>query len=221
MKKIYGIDLLKIIAANFLLIFSGWPYFSMTGINNPTWYCCILIQCYIVFFILIKAIKAEKIRPYLFVPVAVFSFIFYKIGIIQNNTFRGLSSFFIGCCLCGIYKHVSIKRNVFFVLFLISVCLIAYKQRVIFFISMFAALILLVTQINFPASLHEFSRVSFEVFIWHSPLMDAENILLSSLSLPSPQRSYLSMFIFTFFVWLWAWIIYRYLEIPINKFLKF
>ena len=126
MKKIYGIDLLKIIAANFLLIFSGWPYFSMTGINNPTWYCCILIQCYIVFFILIKAIKAEKIRPYLFVLVSVFSFIFYKIGIIQNSTFRGLSSFFIGCCLCGIYKHVSIKRNVFFVLFLISVCLLKF-----------------------------------------------------------------------------------------------
>lgn len=37
----------KSMITNFLLLFAGYPYMNMRGINNPLWYVCVLIQCII------------------------------------------------------------------------------------------------------------------------------------------------------------------------------
>jgi len=221
----------KTLAANFLLIFSGWPYFSMLGINNPTWYCCVLIQCYIVFFILMKLTERfsddpEKIQRYLFIIIALSSYFFCRLGIIQGSTFRGLEAFFIGCFLCRIYSRIIMNRNMILILSLLSLVsliaalLIPSQQRRILLFGMFPPLILLSTRIDFRARLHEFAQVSFEVFIWHAPLIFFEKMIMRILEIPNFDRTYTSMIIFTAGVWLFSWIMYNFIEMPINKFLS-
>ena len=66
LSSIYNV---KTLFANFLLLFRGWGVFDMMGINNPTWYLCILIQCYIVFYVIIYIQKQRLRRDILFVYI--------------------------------------------------------------------------------------------------------------------------------------------------------
>ena len=52
---------IKTLFANFFLLFSGWRPFVMMGINNPTWYLCVLIQCYLLFYV-VQFITEKKKR---------------------------------------------------------------------------------------------------------------------------------------------------------------
>ena len=60
------------------------------------------------------------------------------------------------------------------------------------------------------------SKMSFDVYIWHYPLMALEQLLLNILG-TTLCRSYLSMVMFTLVVWVFAYLLYRYIETPINK----
>lgn len=96
------------IITSLLLIHQGWIYEMLPAINNPTWYLCVLILCYIIFY-LIKAI-CRKIgiclekRWILYVIIVLISAYALHTNIslpfFRLSSQRGYSSFFMGCLLC-------------------------------------------------------------------------------------------------------------------------
>ena len=162
---------------------------------------------------------------YLFIAVIICMYPFYRFNLVEGSTFRGVKAFFIGCCLCEIYNRVVIKRSMILFLSLLSslsliaALIIPSQQLRIFLFGMFPSLVLLATQIDCWNWFHEFAQVSFEVFIWHSPLMAFEKMIIRIFELPHFERTYASMIIFTIGVWLFSWIMYKFVEKPINRFL--
>lgn len=186
---------IKAVTANFLLLFSGYPFFSMIGYNNPTWYIAILIQCYAVFYLLKYITNKLHIRFLfvcsLFVALAV---ILNKFSLLYDNSFRGFETFFIGVIICDIsenYKaiiqRVKIAQNKKFVsaflslVIIIALCSIFFfpkYQRIALVFGIFPETIILsflYRDVKINSKIRSVFKclcgVSFEVYIWHYPLM--------------------------------------------------
>ena len=100
-------------------------------------------------------------------------------------------------------------------------CIPSQQRRIVTFIA-FPALVMLCTwwEGRITDKAEQFiallGKMSFEVYIWHYPLMALEQMVLR-VSGYEVYRSYLSMLTFTLMVWLIAYPIYRYVEVPINR----
>ena len=219
----------KTLMANFLLIFSGWPYFSMIGINNPTWYLCILVQCYLMYYFL-RWIK-EKLQVCWVIVTAVLVVLVFlgkNTGVMQSSTFRGMEAFFIGVSLCEIKDKISKKMWVAGCACLISLALLILlpsQQRRIVVLIVFPVLILLSAWWDCAENqavhrtANQLSRISFEVYIWHYPLMALEQMIARVWGF-EVKRTYFSMLSFTLLIWLLAWPLYKYVERPINEMIR-
>ena len=106
------LDVPKIIRG-LLLVDRGYIY-SGLSINNPTWFCTILLYCDALFYF-VKCLDMEfkKInKVYIYILITVFYAIFYKssaITVIYVPFFnydmnRGGAAFFIGCLLFHVFK---------------------------------------------------------------------------------------------------------------------
>ena len=229
---------IKAIISNLLLLFRGWPFLSMIGINNPTWYLCILIQCYIGFFILLKVVPGKVI------PNWVLFFLCSIIALILNEfvfawiSFRGFGCFFLGVAECAFLERPKTRsfldKPLVAKVSLIASCLVVFLsvflivakendplQRYICILALYPSVIYIFhCVVPFEsATISLFGAVSFEVYIWHSPLMDLEKLILGSTGL-SIVRSYWTMLGFAVTVWIIGFIFYMILEKPINKGLK-
>lgn len=93
------------VIASLLLFHQGWAIEIVPAVNNPTWYLCVLILCYIVYYC-INYFAFEK-RMFGFVLIVIISTVSFKLGIslpfFRLLTQRGYSSFlldalYIYCC---------------------------------------------------------------------------------------------------------------------------
>lgn len=216
----------KTLCANFLLIFSGWPYFSMMGINNPTWYLCVLIQCYLAFYLIEWMSGKLKInRVWFDGAMVILVFGLYRFNLVADSTYRGIGAFSVGLILCGVKDKVPKKKWIPIALLASSVALLvvfpSQQRRIATFIAFPALVILCVWwkgKISEKAEklMELLSKMSFEVYIWHYPMMALEQMLLK-ISGYEFCRSYLTMIVFALVVWLLAYPLYKYIEVPINR----
>ena len=234
---------IKAVTANFLLLFSGYPFFSMIGYNNPTWYIAILIQCYAVFYLLKYITNKLHIRFLfvcsLFVALAV---ILNKFSLLYDNSFRGFETFFIGVIICDIsenYKaiiqRVKIAQNKKFVsaflslVIIIALCSIFFfpkYQRIALVFGIFPETIILsflYRDVKINSKIRSVFKclcgVSFEVYIWHYPLMATVQLIFKETG-RSLDHTYLTLIVFSIIVWIISFFIYRFLEQPINKLIR-
>lgn len=220
---------MKTLIANIMLIFSGWPYFSMTGINNPTWYLCVLIQCYFLFYAFLWLCYRMKLNRVLVVALLLcVVFMLHRHGVLERNSFRGFESFFIGVALCDLRNQIPQKKCAALFLFLVSLVLLVFlssMQRRILVLITFPSLVLLSTWYGgmkneaVQRMISQMGKMSFDVYIWHYPLMAFERMLMRVFNFEF-ERTYLLMTGFTLIIWLLAWPLHRFVERPINKMIR-
>jgi len=234
---------IKTLVANFLLLFSGYPFFSMTGYNNPTWYIAILIQCYAVFYIL-KYITNKLHIKFLFTvsTLIIVVIVLKELSLFCYDSFRGFESFFIGVIVCdlaenqkAIVKKVKIIKNKKLLTILLSITIIITfssifiipkYQRIALVFGVYPEIVIISylyrnVRLNSKvcSAFKLLCGISFEVYIWHYPFMATIQLILQNMDY-GIAHGYFTMAIFTLAVWLICLFIYRFIEQPINKFIK-
>lgn len=226
----------KAIIANLFLVFRGWPYFNMLGINNPTWYLCVLIQCYMVFYLFIWFCKNDRIRRMvLFGMCAALACLLGKAGFIQYASYRGLECFFMGAFGCAFLEmpfsskllekkwiNAALFAGAVVIMLIAIILMMKYtshnRQRQLMVAGICPWLILIA--FCFREAKMRFARylggVAFEVYIWHSPMFAAEKLVMSITGL-SFTRSYGTMVFMTLIIWLFCWVVYKFVEIPVSR----
>lgn len=230
----------KVLVANFALLFAGYPYFEMLGINNPTWYICVLIQCYILYYIfeyILKKIEINNknlIRMINYMVIIAIAVIMYHSGVLSELSFRGIVSFSIGILICILNQmlnnnnYINEKnKNLFsLILFILAVIscgtiLLGMNQRWVLQFLVFPFFVWSLSNAEVPkvAMVPQLGDISFEVYIIHYPLMVLLQLFLD-ITRYSMKHSYLTMMIFLIIVWGIAWVMWKYIDLPIRKKVK-
>ena len=226
----------KTLVASFCLLFAGYPYFGMLGINNPVWYVCILVQCYIMYYLiewlLIKASanKINSIRVFVYTFVVIASFGTFRLGFLNEASFRGITSFSIGVLIC-IGNKILRDRNIIndnnskyiglislvLTLALCGVVFLGINQRWVLQYLVFPALVFGLINLNIeaPKVISKLGNISFEVYVFHYPLMVLIQ-LISEITCFYITHSYLTMILFLVFVWIVAWLMWKFLDLPLR-----
>lgn len=221
----------KSIIANFGLLFVGYPYFNMVGVNNPLWYVCILIQCYLLFYISSWLIHKYKLNSFViyFIFTAVSLYLYYYTSIPIKITLRGISSFNIGLLLFYIRRYINsgLKKKkitiMCLILSLLSLSMLFYvpKHRPILQLVTYPSLILGFSNIKIKEGLINchIGDISFLVYIWHCPLMLLFKIIGYHFNF-TLHHSYFTMFLFTILIWIMSFNMFQHIIYPIKENIK-
>lgn len=215
------------IVTSILLIHQGWAIEVLPAINNPTWYLCVLLWCYIIFYF-IKFInqKLHINSVYFFLGIVILGCVAMKLKLtgpfLYATTCRGYVGFFVGC-FWGIIaqKYFSklsfIRRSGLF----LSICFVLTKG-----VSNWYGLVLLIfpTILIYAVSMKQVSHkyisflsaVSYEVYLWHVPIYAMLKMLFKLCDIKLLHTEY-TMIIFLLIVEIFSCGIYKYIEIPLNK----
>ena len=207
----------------------------MMGYNNPTWYLCVLIQCYLVYYAIRGFSNKTRInRIYLDALVVVSSLILRRLHLLPHSTGRGLQAFSIGLILFGIadvtklmtavkHKIVRIFVAIIGVVSISIIALIPSQQRYVLMFLTFPVIVLESLRWNgntqFEKTISLLGKVSFEVYLWHYPLMAVEQ-MFNRVSGFKFTKSYLTMAVFTVFIWCFGWMMYEFIEKPVNRLVR-
>ena len=69
------------IVSSFFLVFQGWPGLWRVGINNPTWYLCILLLCYGLYYFEVFLIR---LFPFFFLSLFCYTLLIYMFNFITK-----------------------------------------------------------------------------------------------------------------------------------------
>lgn len=231
-QQLFGMSYsLPVILTSLFLVHTGWIREFSPAVNNPTWYLCILILCYLLYWMVKKGILSRHIESCVFVLLALLAVPAYyavthgvsDIPFFRINNIRGYGSFLTGCALCRFWQRHT-ERTVFIADFALWVMTAAgflllglsswYVLTYLFFPAIILSALLL-PQLESKA-VKTAGAVSFEVYLWHVPLY---GLFLTGFTVKGFEikHSYLTMFLFTALVCLWAAGIYALIEKPLTK----
>lgn len=226
------------IITSYLLIFNGFGFHVGLGVNNPTWYLCVLLLCYVVYYT-IKIVFRErnrwKIALYLLITgIAGFAVCFPlmdmdQIPFMEWGNLRGYCCFFMGVLIAVFQNELRNKRfgavagAAAIVIWLTATVsgIIGVDYWPTLVILLFGGMVMLATsikQIPYQA-IQKAGGVSYEVFLWHVPTFYAVQFVSEILEIEF-RHSYCSMIIVTILVECVAVCIYTCFEIPITRYLK-
>lgn len=228
-----------------LLIFAGGAFRGDEVMpNNPTWYLCVLLICYVWYWLILRVSKRKGFDPvYLFVFMIVLgiSVISYNIQLpfLNTGSGRGYHSFFFGAVLGCLYQKKAIKPNskplkwislTIILLIVLGCCIhprffLTNGQGYLLTYFLYPAIIyvfLYVPPINWVFNRKLFGtlgKVSFEMYLWHSVfyLMIA---LLDGVGLIRFRSTGASMLITAAVIIIWSFLAYYLLEKPITEKLR-
>ena len=182
----------------------GWG-FPNPGVNNPVWYVSVLLLCYVVFYILCALSKKLNCSPlYFFVAMVLIGVGIPTFGInlpfLSSQVGRGYYSFFFGLLLAAFVSRYGIGKKT------VAASIIALIGTVVFFMFPEHAAkepyIYLLTFITYPALILLFETdlaksifrhkiwgtlgaVTFDVYLFHSPLFPLAYGLLALMKIPA------------------------------------
>lgn len=220
------------IISSYLLIFSGWFLNIGLGINNPTWYLCVLLLCYIIYYAI--EVISEKTR----INANIFYFLVFLISFIekyfgQSRLFffmvnkRGYVCFFLGVLLYNLIVKKFIDKQIWLAITGLAVITAigiwrwgigSWGVLVLFLFPLLILVAVNIRQLSIPI-LKTWGGASYQVYLWHIPSFIFLR-LIGRLTGIQITHSYLTMVIFTIFVEIVALFIYKYYEIPVTKRLK-
>lgn len=220
------------IISSYLLIFSGWFLNIGLGINNPTWYLCVLLLCYIIYYTIeVISEKTGINENIVYFLVALISFIGKYVG--QSSPFfyiankRGYTCFFLGILLYNLIVQKNTKKQIWKVIVgLIVVTAIgvwkwgigSWGVIVLFLHPLIVLIAVNIRQVTNPI-LSVWGAASYQVYLWHIPCFIFLRLIGRLIGIQI-VHSYLTMIIFTCFVEIVAFFIYKYYEVPVTKKLK-
>lgn len=218
------------IIASILLVHQGWIVTYDYAINTPTWYLCVLLMCYILYYLIDSldrkiSLGAARGLLYFFIMVLAVAVHRYELPFLKIKSCRGYLAFFAGVVVCELFKTISSRRLVVYGSLLASAgTVLIYISRVSFFweslasVIMFGGIVMVIGNIRqFPNRVaRRLGSSSFEVFLFHVPVIELSNIIVYILKL-SYTRSVISMTVLLTAVEIMAVYINKYIEIPLNR----
>ncbi len=185
--------------ASICLIFKGGAIGNIElGANNPVWYLCVLLICYLVYFGLIKLAKKWEISPMYFFAGMILvglSVLTYSINFpfLNGAVARGYMAFFFGACFYYILLIAPQKQSI--VVSLIVLIFVALP-KLLCFPEIYDNSQMIVTFLVYPAIITIFLNtkwinslmgkraeygggVSYEIYLWHGPCLIFQGILLA------------------------------------------
>lgn len=214
----------------------GWV-FSNPSLNNPTWYCSVLMLCYLVFYGIVYWSNRARVSPFfgmVFFLLLGCSVSTYEISLpfLNGSSCRGFYGFFAGVLLAAVMPIIKKCRYSMgislgiVVLFLLDFGLengaLPYFRFLLTFV-FYPALIVFLQ--SFPmcfvtkASFWEkWAKITYSIFIWHFPMYMLLFLLLPLCKIdPAVVINQTSMILFTCVMQLIGWISYHFVENPLNQ----
>ena len=189
--------------ASLLLVYSGWASPSIHGMNNPTWYLCVLIVCYALFYLgmwLADRLRTKTWPVFLFLTLLGIGARDFHLALpfLMESSARGYASFFLGTLLAQALPYMRLWKK-FLPPCVLMVCgsgaclvadvLIDNQWALVTFV-LYPALIVVASESKRLNHLlaHPFvslcGRASYEVYLWHTPLEVAAALALALLGTP-------------------------------------
>lgn len=227
-------SIIQIITSLFL-VHTGYIETGELGINNPTWYLCILTLCYIIYFFMKKIFSKNAIcDTYGFAVISLCMIPLYyavthwdlKIPLLYHGNVRGYGSFFLGVALCIVWQRLKKKQIILLnvtlsILGIIGVCLKGFSNWYILTYFVFPAIVIftLIIPNTKSKAIKYAGGISFEVYLWHVPLLGIFTLILDTNELIL-EHTYITMLLFCAVAWIWGTFIYFAIEKPLGKLLQ-
>ena len=219
----------------------GWC-FSYIEVNGPMWYVSVLLLCYAEFYYvtwLSKRLEADPYILYVLVIMIGIGVCTYEINLPFFNMYsaRGQYSFFYGL-LFGRFalRHLLESEKSNWKLQLLCLCtvgilsyliatndaLVSYEIKYILVFLYYPALIILflsrpMCRLFDNLVIRELGQISFDVFVFHSPLLLLVLYLYAKTNYAFRIEQYRIMFLITIVFFLVGTVFHYCLELPINK----
>ena len=214
----------------------GWGFVSPL-LNNPIWYISVLLACYIIFYILTSISAKVKCSPMYFYAAMIFvgvGIVVYQINLpfLNSSMARGYYSFFFGLILVAYINKYGVKLKEI----ILSVACLAFFTYVFAIEWDYADdnLAFNLTFLVFPALIMLFetgfvkkifrhkiwgtvSAISFEVYLWHLPMLLLSYIFVRQFNWYESFETLRGMFVFLGIVCAVGTLIYFLVERPIVK----
>lgn len=214
----------------------GWG-FSSPFLNNPTWYCSVLLLCYVIFYAIVYWSHRLQVSPfYGFVFMILLGCGIQTYGIdlpfLNGATCRGFYAFFAGIVLAKLMPMIQKWRwSAAWAVLVIVIFALAYKMRdgqleympfLLTFVLYPAILIVLQAfPLHYISALPfwgKWARITYSVFIWHLPFYMLVYTVLPVLGQsPLLAVSVRAMLLCAVVLQGVGWLSYRYLECPLNR----
>ncbi len=200
------------IIASLSLFFAGGPIENILGINNPTWYLCVLLICFSVYWCIEKLHRKKYISTsfgfviMIFLGMAIKSFAI-QLPFLNGISARGYIPFFLGCLLRKIRELLDERVIIVYSSFAIGLWWIPrilgmgylydYSDYSICFI-LYPALILLgsLSKMLVDIRLKPLFRWSYYIYMWQGCFLIIQGYLYKSGVI---KYNNLIMFIFVVF----------------------
>lgn len=221
------------VVASLLMVHQGWIT-EYIGVNNPTWYLCVLMWLYLVYYLINECsnlIEKKYHKGHLFKILAYIGFVLLGMGIrilkidlpfLHSSNGRGYTAFFVGVLLFYLCEKLEKKYKlaVGAILFLAGIFAVILNIQLALSVTLllypgFILLILNVKQINLKF-VSDLGDISFEIFIWHIPVYYLIYLLVSvaDMDILGHYPVMLLSLIIVVFV---SIIIHYYVNVPISK----
>ncbi len=203
------------------------------AVNNPTWYLCILMMCYVLFWQIMWLCSRLKVKPHCwFAAVCMIGIgiIKYEIDLPCLNIYsgRGYAAFFFGIVIWHAHQNIEpLKLSAASAAVLVISGIILVAGATELFDDQWAVLTFLIFPSILLSALYldSFFRnsiwrilggISFEMYLWHFPLL----IIWSFIPDYSLYNQKIMMFVFTMITILTGAFLYFFIEVPITGFLR-
>ena len=213
---------------------AGWV-FDNPHVNNPTWYCSVLLLCYAVFYILTSISEKSKISPIYFYVCAILLGIAVKtygwdLPFLNDYSARGYYSFFIGLIIGIVFRDREPSKLISIACFLSIMLTTAgvflfgsfffNDYWILFFVF---SPIAVISRSHFVNSLFSnriwqvLSGVSYDIFIWHVVLLGLTSVLIPAMNIDINYKTEVGfILIFTLLVCAFSTLSYYFIEKPLD-----
>lgn len=214
----------------------GWV-FSNPSLNNPTWYCSVLLLCYAVFFGIVYWSRRFRVSPFfgmLFLLLLGCGINTYGINLpfLNGSSSRGFYGFFAGVLLAAVMPKLRAWRYSAIISLLIVVFFFAdfrykngsleYLPFLLTFVFYPALVILLqsspIHRVTGAPFWGKWAKITYSIFIWHFPAYLFVFLVLPLLHInPASAANQVCMLLFACLMQPIGWLSYHFLEKPWNR----
>lgn len=243
--RVYGRDWLGVkpsiwgTITDIFAVQEGWV-FRNAFVNNPTWYCSVLMLCYFMFFFVItlsQKLEFNVSYAYIFMILLGCGIVKYEISLpfFNGATARGYYAFFVGIMMAKLLEKYQVSGKLY-VLCIVSLAVFIYSfvkhtdwigddmPYLLTFVVYPAIMILLSCNAFdklFSMKIWGFlGKISFVAFIFHGPFIPMLYVVNGKFGFDCNYNNISTMIAFCAIVFLGAVIGYYFYERPINSWIQ-